>query len=69
MKAGVLNEFGTPFSQDEFKEFDIKILPEMFQLAAENKLSIETHVETLENIETAWNQNIDPGKRLVISIQ
>jgi len=57
------------FSQDEFKEFDIKILPEMFQLAAENKLSIETHVETLENIETAWNQNIDPGKRLVISIQ
>jgi len=38
MKAGVLNEFGTPFSQDEFKEFDTTILPEMFQLAAEHEL-------------------------------
>jgi len=38
MKAGVLNEFGTSFSQDEFKEFDTRILPEMFQLAAEHEL-------------------------------
>ncbi|MGG7036282.1 MAG: hypothetical protein ACI7YS_13955 [Flavobacterium sp.] len=40
----------------------------MFQLAADNKLTIETQVETLENIETAWNQDIDAGKRLVIRI-
>jgi hypothetical protein len=40
----------------------------MFQLAADGKLIIETHVDSLENIEMAWNQHIGGGKRLVIRI-
>jgi NADPH:quinone reductase-like Zn-dependent oxidoreductase len=55
-------------SKDDIKKFDTEILPEMFQLAADRKLIIETQVESLENIETAWNQHIGAGKRLVIRI-
>ena len=53
-------------SKEELKKFDTEILPEMFQLAADNILSIETQVENLQNIETVWNKEIDAGKRLVI---
>jgi hypothetical protein len=59
--------FGS-YSQDDLKKFSTELLPEMFQLAAENKLTMETQVEKLENIETAWSQNIAAGKRLVIAI-
>ena len=55
-------------SKDDLKKFDTEILPEMFQLAANNVLTIETQVESLKTIETVWNQDIDAGKRLVISI-
>ncbi len=59
--------FGS-LSQDDLKKFDTEILPEMFQLAADGKLIIETYVDSLENIEIAWNQHIGGGKRLVIRI-
>ena len=48
--------------QKLFKE----VLPEMFLLAAEGKLKIDTITAPLEAVETAWNQKIDSGKRLVI---
>lgn len=45
-----------------------EILPEMFQLAADGKLKIETVKCNLEEIEKIWDANIDGGKRLVILI-
>jgi len=45
-----------------------EILPEMLQLAADETLKIETVTAHLKDIETAWNQNVDAGKRLVILI-
>lgn len=45
-----------------FKE----VLPEMFLLAADGKLKIDTVTAPLEAVETAWNQTVDSGKRLVI---
>jgi NADPH:quinone reductase-like Zn-dependent oxidoreductase len=59
--------FGS-LSQDDFKKFNSEILPEMFQLTADKKLIIETQVDRLENIETAWNHHAGGGKRLVIRI-
>jgi hypothetical protein len=40
----------------------------MFMLAAEGKLKIQTETADLKDIESAWQKNIDPGKRLVIKI-
>ena len=45
-----------------------EILPEMFQLAADGKLKIETVNIPLKNIENAWEMGIDGGKRLVVLI-
>lgn len=56
------------FSQNDMKTFNSQILPEMFQLAADKKLIIDTQVEKLTDIEKVWNKDIDAGKRLVISM-
>jgi NADPH:quinone reductase-like Zn-dependent oxidoreductase len=56
------------FSQNDMKAFSSQLLPELFQLAADKKLIIETQVEKLADIETVWNKDIDTGKRLVISM-
>ena len=56
------------FSQNDMKTFNSQILPELFQLAADGKLIIETQVEKLADIETVWNKDMEAGKRLVISI-
>jgi NADPH:quinone reductase-like Zn-dependent oxidoreductase len=55
-------------SQDDLKKFGSEVLPEMFTLAAEGKLKIQTETADLKDIEAAWQKNIDPGKRLVIKI-
>lgn len=54
--------------QNDLKAFNSQILPEMFQLAADKKLIIETQVEKLVDIKTVWNKDIEAGKRLVISM-
>ncbi|WP_313185366.1 quinone oxidoreductase family protein [Sphingobacterium siyangense] len=53
---------------EEIKLLITEILPEMFQLAADGKLEIETVNIPLKNIENAWEMNIDGGKRLVVLI-
>ena len=53
-------------SKEEMHLFNTEILPEMFQLAAEGKLSIETESAPLTEIETIWNYKSAPGKRLVV---
>jgi D-arabinose 1-dehydrogenase-like Zn-dependent alcohol dehydrogenase len=59
--------FGT-WSPEELKLLITEILPEMFQLAADGKLKIETVNIPLKNIEKAWEMGIDGGKRLVVLI-
>jgi NADPH:quinone reductase-like Zn-dependent oxidoreductase len=45
-----------------------EILPEMFQLAAEGKLKVETITVKLEDIAELWNQDVPYGRRLVVTI-
>lgn len=45
-----------------------EILPEMFQLAAEGKLSILTQSVKLEDIAELWNLDVPNGQRLVVVI-
>lgn len=59
--------FGS-LSQEDLKLYDNEILPEMFQLAAEGKLKIDVIEGNIKDIEILWNQKIEPGKRLVITI-
>lgn len=56
------------WTPEEIKLLITEILPEMFQLAADGKLEIETVDIPLKNIENAWEMNIDGGKRLVVLI-
>lgn len=55
-------------SKENMEKFYAEILPEMFQLAADGKLTIETESTSLENVAAAWQQEVAPGKRMVISI-
>ncbi|MES2267068.1 MAG: zinc-binding alcohol dehydrogenase family protein [Bacteroidota bacterium] len=56
------------WSHEEIKLLVTEILPEMFQLAADGKLKIETIKVDLKDIEKVWDMDIDGGKRLVILI-
>lgn len=53
------------FSSEDTIRFFTKILPEVFALAAAGKLKVDIRKEKLENIETAWNSEVD-GRRTVI---
>ncbi|WDF55520.1 quinone oxidoreductase family protein [Mucilaginibacter sp. KACC 22063] len=44
------------------------ILPEMFGLAAEGRLKVETELVRLENITDLWNMEVPDGKRLVVIV-
>ncbi|MGG5506392.1 MULTISPECIES: quinone oxidoreductase family protein [unclassified Myroides] len=59
--------FGS-LTQEELIVFNKVILPEMFLLAAQGKLHIQTEVHPLESIEKVWNKPVDRGTRLVIKI-
>ena len=45
-----------------------EILPEMFRLAAEGKLKVETVAVPLAEIEKLWAVNVSDGRRLVVRI-
>jgi NADPH:quinone reductase-like Zn-dependent oxidoreductase len=45
-----------------------EILPEMFQLAADGKLVLETVKVGLKDIETLWDAVVPDGKRVVVQI-
>jgi len=55
-------------SKEAMDKFSSEVLPEMFQLAADGLLHIETETVALKNIETAWHKDTAPGKRLVVVI-
>lgn len=56
------------WSRDQVKILIAETLPEMFQLAADGKIKIDTLSVPIEEIEKAWEMKIDGGKRLVVTI-
>ncbi len=56
------------WSREEVKMLITEIMPEMFRLAADGKLKIETVNVKLEDIGEAWDMPVEGGKRLVVMI-
>lgn len=56
------------WTKDEMQKLFSEILPEMFALAADNKLKVETENVSLADIEKLWDIEVTDGKRLVITI-
>ena len=57
------------WTKEDMGKLFAEILPEMFRLAAEGKLKIETVRVSLANIESLWNMEVPNGKRLVVAIE
>jgi NADPH:quinone reductase-like Zn-dependent oxidoreductase len=56
------------WSKQQIGQLFTEILPEMFQLAAEGKLKVETITIKLEDIAELWNLDVPGGQRLVVII-
>jgi hypothetical protein len=56
------------WSKDQVRKLFTEILPEMFQLAAEGVLVVETIEVKLKDIAELWNLDVPDGRRLVITI-
>lgn len=56
------------WSKPQIAELFSEILPEMFGLAAEGKLKVETIQVKLEDIAELWDLSISDGQRLVVTI-
>lgn len=69
LRSSAIEIVGSGFgslSEEDFDRYDQEILPEMFELAANGKLTMDLHEGKLEDIESLWEEKIDSGKRLVI---
>jgi NADPH:quinone reductase-like Zn-dependent oxidoreductase len=56
------------WSKQQVRQLFSEILPEMFQLAADDKLKVETVEVKLADIAELWDINIPDGQRLVVVI-
>ncbi|HTQ63253.1 MAG TPA: zinc-binding dehydrogenase [Puia sp.] len=56
------------WTKDEMQKLFTEIIPEMFQLAANGKLKVETLNVHLRDIEKLWEMEVPDGKRLVVTI-
>lgn len=56
------------WTRDQTKTLLSHILPEMFNLAANGKLIVDTVTVELKDIESIWNKDVSDGKRLVVLI-
>jgi NADPH:quinone reductase-like Zn-dependent oxidoreductase len=56
------------WSKKQVGQLFTEILPEMFQLAAEGKLKVETINVKMEDIAELWNLDVPDGQRLVVTI-
>ena len=56
------------WTKDQVQRLFDEILPEMFQLAANKKLKVDTINVKLKDIEQLWNMDVPDGKRLVVVI-
>ena len=56
------------WAKEEMKLLFSEILPEMFALAADNKLKVDTEAVRLADIAKLWDREVPDGKRLVVMI-
>jgi NADPH:quinone reductase-like Zn-dependent oxidoreductase len=56
------------WTKDEMQKLFTEIIPEIFQLAAEKRLKVETVNVHLKDIDKLWDMEVTDGKRLVIKI-
>ncbi|PAM96466.1 alcohol dehydrogenase [Flavobacterium sp. IR1] len=56
------------WTKEEVKLLFLEILPEIFALAAQNKLQVNVEKVELSEIEKAWDLEVSDGKRLVVII-
>ena len=56
------------WTKDQMQKLFSEILPEMFQLAANKKLEVDTASVNLKDIERRWDMDVPDGKRLVVII-
>ena len=56
------------WTKEEVKLLFLEILPEMFLLAAQNKLKINIDEVSLVDIEKMWDVEVSDGKRLVVIV-
>jgi NADPH:quinone reductase-like Zn-dependent oxidoreductase len=56
------------WTKEEVKLLLSEILPEMFLLAAQKKLTVNIEEISLIDIEKMWNKEVSDGKRLVVNI-
>jgi NADPH:quinone reductase-like Zn-dependent oxidoreductase len=56
------------WTKSQVRTLFTEILPEMFQLAADGKLKIETVTVGLRDIEKLWDADVPDGRRLVVQI-
>jgi len=56
------------WTKDQVRRLFGEILPEMFQLAANKKLKVDTINVNLKDIERLWDMDVPDGKRLVVVI-
>lgn len=56
------------WSKEQVGQLFSEILPEMFQLAADGKLKVQTIEVKLEDIANLWELDVPAGKRLVVTI-
>ena len=54
------------WSKEEMQKLFTQIIPEMFQLAADGKLKVETITVPLKEIEKLWEMEVEGGRRLVV---
>ena len=55
-------------SKDAMAKFSNEVLPDMFELAANGALKIDTEVVQLKDIEASWHKETAPGKRMVVTM-
>lgn len=71
LRSSAIEILGSGFgslSPEELIVFNKVILPEMFLLASNHKLHIQTEAHLIEDIEEVWNKQLPSGTRLVITI-
>jgi NADPH:quinone reductase-like Zn-dependent oxidoreductase len=56
------------WTKSQVRTLFTEILPEMFQLAVDGKLRLETINVALRDIEKLWDMDVPDGKRLVVQI-
>jgi NADPH:quinone reductase-like Zn-dependent oxidoreductase len=56
------------WTKDEVRLLFSEILPEMFLLAAQNKIKVNIETVSLSDIEKMWNADVSDGKRLVVIV-